>query len=37
MNRQGSLFQTNIDRNKLWGYGIHTNYAEGFMAIKFSL
>ena len=36
-NRQGSLFQTNIDRNKLWGYGIHTNYAEGFMAIKFSL
>ena len=36
-NRQGSLFETNIYRNKLWGYGIHCDYAEGFVAIKLSL
>lgn len=36
-NRQGKLFQTSIERNKIWGYGTHTGYAEGFMAIKLSL
>ena len=36
-NRQGSLFETNVGRNKVWGYGIHAKYAEGFMAIKFSV
>ncbi|MBO4251200.1 MAG: PIG-L family deacetylase [Clostridia bacterium] len=36
-NRQGNLFESNIERNRLWGYGIHTKCAEGFMAIKFSL
>jgi LmbE family N-acetylglucosaminyl deacetylase len=33
-NRQGNLFETNITRNQLWGYGTHTEYAEGFMVIK---
>ncbi len=36
-NRQGTLFQTNIERNKIWGYGNHVRYAEGFMAIKLQL
>lgn len=33
-NRQGNLFETNIERNKIWGYGNHVKYAEGFVAIK---
>lgn len=36
-NRQGNLFETNIERNKIWGYGIHVKYAEGFMAIKIAI
>lgn len=36
-DRQNSLFETSIERNKLWGYGIHSNYAEAFVAIKLSL
>ena len=35
-NRGGNLFETSIDRNKIWGYGIGVKYAEGFMAIKVS-
>ena len=35
-NRQGNLFETNIERNRLWGYGIHSKFAEGFMAVKMS-
>lgn len=33
-NRQGNLFETNIRRNQIWGYGNHVPYAEGFMVIK---
>ena len=33
-NRQGNLFETNIKRNEVWGYGNHVFYAEGFMVIK---
>lgn len=33
-NRQGNLFETNIKRNEVWGYGNHVSYAEGFMIIK---
>lgn len=33
-NRQGNLFQVNIERNKVWGYGNHVEYAEGFFLIK---
>ena len=33
-DRQGRLFDTNIERNKIWGYGNHCQYAEGFVAIK---
>ena len=36
-NRQGNLFQTNIERNRIWGYGNHVEYAEGFMAVKIKL
>ena len=36
-NRQGNLFETNIDRNKIWGYGNHCGYSEGFVAIKLNL
>ena len=36
-NRQGNLFETNIERNKIWGYGNHCGYAEGFVAIKLQL
>lgn len=34
-NRQGRLFETNIERNHLWGYGNHVEYAEGFKIIKY--
>lgn len=33
-NRQGRLFQMNIERNSIWGYGNHVDYAEGFHVIK---
>lgn len=33
-NRQGHLFDTNVQRNGIWGYGNHVEYAEGFCAIK---
>jgi len=34
-NRQeGRLFQMNIERNSVWGYGNHVSYAEGFHVIK---
>lgn len=33
-DRWGHLFDTNIQRNSIWGYGNHTEYAEGFYAIK---
>lgn len=36
-NRQGNLFETNIERNKIWGYGNHVEYAEGFVGIKLKL
>lgn len=36
-DRQGRLFETNILRNSIWGYGNHVDYAEGFVAIKFCL
>ena len=36
-NRQGNLFETNIERNKIWGYGNHCGYAEGFVAVKLKL
>jgi len=36
-NRHGNLFQTNIERNRIWGYGNHVEYAEGFMAVKIKL
>ncbi len=36
-NRQGNLFETNIARNKIWGYGNHVAYSEGFVAVKLSL
>lgn len=34
-DRQGRLFETNILRNQIWGYGNHCGYAEGFVAIKY--
>lgn len=33
-DRWGHLFDTNVQRNAIWGYGNHTQYAEGFCAIK---
>lgn len=36
-NRQGNLFETNVERNKIWGYGNHVKYAEGFVGIKLRL
>ena len=36
-DRQGRLFETNIERNKIWGYGNHCQYAEGFVGIKMCL
>lgn len=34
-NRFNSLFQTNIERNHVWGYANKVAYAEGFIAQKF--
>lgn len=33
-DRQGRLFETNILRNQIWGYGNHVASAEGFVSIK---
>lgn len=33
-DRFGKLFSSNISRNKVWGYGNHVDYAEGFVVIK---
>lgn len=33
-DRWGHLFETNVQRNGIWGYGNHVDYAEGFCAIK---
>lgn len=33
-DRWGHLFNTNIQRNEIWGYGNHVKCAEGFCAIK---
>lgn len=33
-DRWGHLFDTNIQRNAIWGYGNHCKYAEGFAVIR---
>ena len=33
-NRFGGLFEANINRNKVWGYGNMVKCAEGFVVIK---
>ena len=34
-DRFNRLFETNIERNHLWGYGNEVAYAEGFNLVKF--
>ncbi len=34
-NRYNKLFQTNIERNHIWGYSNEVEYAEGFGVIKY--
>lgn len=34
-NRFNRLFDTNIERNHIWGYGNEVEYAEGFKILKF--
>lgn len=34
-NRFNALFETNIERNSVWGYSNKTKYAEGFVVQKF--
>lgn len=34
-NRFNFLFETNIERNHVWGYSNKVKYAEGFIALKF--
>lgn len=34
-NRFNSLFETNIDQNRVWGYSNKVKYAEGFVIHKF--
>lgn len=34
-NRFNRLFDTNIERNHIWGYANETEYAEGFRVVKF--
>ena len=34
-NRFNSLFETNIERNHVWGYSNKVKYAEGFIAQKY--
>lgn len=36
-NRFNSLFETNIERNRVWGYSNKVQYAEGFIAQKYLL
>lgn len=36
-NRFNALFETNIERNHVWGYSNKCAYAEGFVAQKFLL
>lgn len=36
-NRFNSLFETNIERNRVWGYANKVQYAEGFIPLKFLL
>ena len=33
-DRWGHLFDTNVQRNGIWGYGNHVEYSEGFAVIK---
>ena len=33
-NRMNRLFQTNIERNHIWGYANEVEYAEGFKIVK---
>ena len=33
-NRFNRLFETNIERNHIWGYGNEVEYAEGFKIVK---
>ena len=33
-NRFNSLFQINVERNHVWGYSAHAEYAEGFRVVK---
>lgn len=34
-NRYNRLFETNIERNHIWGYANEVRYAEGFNIVKF--
>jgi len=34
-DRFNRLFETNIERNHIWGYGNEVEYAEGFKLVKF--
>ena len=34
-DRFNRLFETNIERNHIWGYGNEVEYAEGFKILKF--
>lgn len=34
-NRNNALFETNIERNHIWGYSNKVEYAEGFMVQKY--
>lgn len=34
-DRFNRLFETNIERNHIWGYGNEVQYAEGFRIVKF--
>ena len=34
-DRFNRLFETNIERNHIWGYGNEVEYAEGFKIVKF--
>lgn len=33
-NRMNRLFETNIERNHIWGYANEVDYAEGFRVVK---
>jgi len=34
-DRFNRLFETNVERNHIWGYGNEVEYAEGFKIVKF--